>query len=726
MQIKGFLRKIRFQKPDSNWGIFIVEYTDSTGNKIQNNFTGVIPKPDINHSYMFEGELTTHPTYGEQFKFYTCIPIEDETEDGILTLLSSKRFKGIGPKKASEIVKAFGKETLQIIRNDPMRLTEISGISEKTAKEIANNMPDIGTWGELRMLLRDSTDSLVNKIYEVYENQAITKIKANPYNLIKDIDGIGFLKADSIAKQLNITGNHPLRIQAAIFHILEQAAEMDGHCFSYASNLQANVQKFVPEASVEDIAEAIKVLADKDEKNGRMSLHIDEDGAIYLSMYWRAEVTIAQKVSELLSNKKRNFYTNTMIRGTMKEIMKTNGGYDLEEKQYKAVETALNEHLCVITGGPGTGKTTIVNAIIKTIETKGRKISGKTPKILLMAPTGRASKRITETTGKKAHTIAFTLVCAENKTIDCDYLICDETSMVNILTAQKIMSRIDSSRTHIIFLGDIDQLPAIGAGSFFKDLLQTPRIPVVKLEFSFRQNGSLAKNANSINHGMGPHSYIEDEHFQYIKATKDTAANLAIENYLSMVADVGINNTILLSPTRKNGNNSTNALNGLLQKILNPSFSYGKTIKTPDFVIGVNDRVLLTKNNVIENYVNGDVGTVINIKETTIDILFDGEDNICTANINEIQNVLTLAYALTIHKVQGSEYKNVIMLFTTEHSFMGQRALVYTGVTRAKDKMTLIGDARAIAIAVNKVPSIERNSKLKSRMYDEILKVLAK
>lgn len=714
--ITGILKKIKYQK-DNGWGVYDVTFQhDNIQEPATLKFTGVLPNAVVGQSYVFTGSFHYHDVYGTEFKFTTFAVSEKESAQGAYALLSSSCFHGIGPKRAQAIVDRFGDKSLEIIRNNPMKLTEIPGVGTKQALAIQENMPDIGAWERLRMLLKTSTDNTVSKIFEKYGEKAVQVIKENPYSLIKDIDGFGFLKADSIAASVGITGAHPLRVQAAIYHCLSQAAEMNGHCYSYADNLQVLVQELIPGVSVETIADAIKAMMSPD--YGLMRLYVDDDGAIYLYRLWAAEYSASQVVREMCQRPIRPIYTMSMVETAAAEIY-AESNILLEQSQKDAVLAALNTPLCVVTGGPGTGKTTIIKTMLRVLENNGM----CSDDIALMAPTGRAARRMVEATQHEATTIhsALGLGRGENSPsysrrspFPADYIIVDECSMIDISLAYSLLRSINPQFTHLILIGDADQLPPVGPGIFMLELIKSYRVPTVRLKFSYRQSGSIAQNANKVNSGMGTHSFIQDKDFHFQNCKKEAAPAKAIEEYLNMVDKYGINDVVMLSPKKKGGC-GTVELNKTIQRMVNPDDS-DVFIKTGDYEIRVNDRVMLTKNSVVTNHANGDVGTVNKINENTVLITFDGSKTPTVVSKNDIKNSFLLSYVSTIHKSQGSEYAGVVMLFTTEHFFMAERALVYTGMTRAKKEFAIIGDPKSINRAVSIVKPIARNSKLCARI----------
>lgn len=720
-ELTGILKKIKWQNPSNFWGVFLFQFP-SIDHLV--TVTGELYNPACGAEYKVQGDWETHKTYGRQFAAKSFRESQKKTAEGIIAYLCSKAVPGVGPTTAKAIVDTFGLSTLDIIRSDEyMQLTTIAGIGAATAQKLHNLMPQEDVREDLRMLLgKDITDKFIGKIIARYGNNAVGAIKSDPYRLIEDFNGIGFFRADKIAKAIGISDNAPQRIRAAIYYYLTSEAELNGHCFSYCSNLQVNLQELIPNVSIEAIANAIKDLS-TDKQFKKMALHVDSDGAIYLKWLYTAETKCAEIIKEHITTQFEPKYTPSIVATASKRIQKISGILP-EETQQRAVLESLNKKLSVITGGPGTGKTTIIKTIIE-----AAKINYPNVQIALMAPTGRASVRMKDVTGMPATTIhkriRYNMGDVTTKkstpspdsdyTITEDIVIIDESSMIDIYLAYCLLSSIQPN-AQIIFIGDVDQLPPVGPGTFFRDLVSSYRVPTTRLKLSFRQKGLIAQNAAKINYGEGVHSYVTDnDTFSVITASKATGPRKAVEQYLKLRAVYGDDETILLSATRKRGEGGTDALNAAIQAKVNPHTA-APEIKNDKYVFRINDRVMMQSNNWSIGLTNGDTGTIKNITPSGVVVVQFDNAVIHEFSAKEFIREFSLAYACTVHKSQGSEYKSVVFLFTGEHTFMGERNIVYTAVTRAKESLKLVCDARALNRAIDTVKPLNRNSKLKERI----------
>ena len=706
---------------------------------IHYSVTGTLFAPVEGEDYKVCGKWDEHPKYGRQIKASSIDPVGSAgptTERGIYALLCSKDVAGIGPVTARAIVDHFGAKTLDIIRSDTeyKRLTEVPGVGNTMACKLHASFPSKNIKEDVRMLVgTEMTDKLIERIITKYGTKAPFIIRDDPYRLIEDFPGIGFLKADKIAEAVGIADDAPQRIKAAVYHILNTESELNGHCFSYCSNLELRVQELIPGVSVDAIADAIKEMS-TDKSLFKTGVCVDKDGAVYLSPLYLAETGCAKYICDALASPSTELYTSGIIVSASDAIQKKTG-ITPEESQLAAVQTALNSKICVITGGPGTGKTTIIRTMLEAIE-----LCEPEKKVALMAPTGRAAVRMQDVTGHEARTIPRRLMLSAEedekkarrrfttpsksgrtsatedaeKPIQEDYVIVDEASMIDIKLAYYLVSSIKKD-AKVIFVGDVDQLPPVGPGTFFRDLISSFRVPTVRLKFSFRQSGYIASNANKVNYGEGVHGYAQDDTFRVVPANKATGPEKAIKEYMEMVEKYGPKDVILLSPTKKRGAGCTNTLNKAIQEVCNPKSSKKSDMAGPGYIFREGDRVMLDRNLWKLGLANGDTGHISKIIFSLVTVRFDnGRSESFT--FQDFRRNFLLAYACTVHKSQGSEYKGVVFLFTNEHAFMGERNIIYTAVTRAKDRLRIVGDARAINRAIDTVKPLVRNSKLKERI----------
>lgn len=715
MEITAKLIHIRYQKPPNPWGVFIFQ-----SGKRGFAATGNLPSPELGQEYTISGEWEL-TQYGKQLKAASFVLKPPTTIRGITAILCSRDVPGIGPATANAIVDRFGLKTLDLLRSDNyLDVTEVPGVGKALAERLHASLQKPSDKNDLRMLLGDSvTDAFLGRLNAEFKNP-IEVIRQNPYILIEKMQGVGFIKADGIAKAIGVAEDSPQRICAAIYHFLSKA-ESEGHCYAYASNLEENLQDLIPSVDVKKIAAAIKLMA-TDTSFKKMALHVDTDGAVYLKSLYEAETKCASIIQGFLRMPADTAYTASMLKTAADEIEKE-FGYRPEESQMKAVEMALNNRFSTITGGPGTGKTTTIRTIVKAIN-----LYEPDKKIAFLAPTGRAAVRMHEVTGKKASTIhqrvySYTPWKATDDDNDTfsgkagvmeeDVVIIDEASMIDIRLAYALLSHLRRDAS-VIFIGDVDQLPPVGPGTFFRDLIGSYRVPTARLKLSFRNSGYIAANAERINFGSSVLSFTQDETFQVIPCKKSNGPEKAIQSYLDLVQEYGIRDVVLLAPTVTRGSGSVSVLNQEIQQHLNPA-NGEREIKGKIYTFRVHDRVLLQYNDWKKQIANGDTGTIVNISSSDVIVRFDSGNEEAFSH-TEFTNKFALAYACTVHKSQGQEYKGVVFLFTSEHSFMGERNIVYTAVTRAREKLRLVCDARALNRAIGCVKPILRNSKLKERI----------
>ena len=688
---------------------------------------GAIYKPETSEDskYTFHGEWFNDPKWGLQFR---VIRTESEnlrpTKEGIIAFLSSGFIKGLGAQKAARVYAAFGDKTYDVIENDHLALAQVKGISEKTCEMIRKAYLENFEFRRLREFLPPEVSDLkVRVIYEMYKGKSVNVLQNDPYKIIVDLSGVGFKTADKLAVALGIAMDDPRRVSAAIVFCLREMAE-GGHCYTYANTLHLKVVDLLGvDTSVEVIADELKKLVEK------RVVYIDgSDGAIYYHSLYKAESESAKIIRRMLeSNSKVLRVKEDHIKKAITQ-MEMRTGYVIEPTQIQAVNNVFQNTFSIITGGPGTGKSTIIRLIIESFRIAG----GDYKRIALAAPTGKAARRMTEVTGMQASTIHQLISLgtfgddydrggsdeapARDKQIEQDLIIVDEASMMDIRLAYQFLARI-SDKARVILVGDIDQLPPIGPGNFFRDLVKSYKVPSVKLKLCFRQSGFIASNARHINEGQGVHAFNFDETFAFLPTNKEQIQETVISKYCEMAEKYGVEHCIILAPMKTRSTSATNALNAILQDRLNPKRE-GCYIEHNDRSFRLMDRVMQTVNRWRDDVANGDVGFVSEVEAESITVNFDSGVSL-TYTKNDALSQLTLAYAMTVHKSQGSEYKGCVVVCNKEHYIMLQRNLLYTAITRAKEEVALIGDARSIGTAAATVQSITRNTKLRE-LVDKI------
>ncbi|MCD6471683.1 ATP-dependent RecD-like DNA helicase [Candidatus Aerophobetes bacterium] len=672
---------------------------------------GNIAEASSGQALQIEGWWVGHPKYGKQFKINTYKKLTPITIEGIKKYLGSGMIKGVGPVTADRIVGHFGKDSLEIIEKSPKRLEEVPGIGPKRKEKITSSLREQEKIKEIMVFLHSyGVSSLFAvKIYKAYGEETIEKLRENPYQLVEDIFGIGFKTADSIAANLGIKETSLLRIKAGIRYVLTDSAG-EGHIFLPRDVLKEKASK-VLNVDVEAIKIAIQSLV----KENKV---ITEDDAVYFPPFYYAEKGTARKIAELLKTKGKAFNISWE---KLTNWLKKKQGIILTIEQMEAVKTALTEKIMVLTGGPGTGKTTTLRSIVLILQQLKIKAS-------LAAPTGRAAKRLSEATGERASTLHKLLEFApekgfgrnEKRKLAAEFLIVDETSMMDILLMYAFLRALQPS-CRLILVGDYDQLPAVGAGNVLKDIISSDRIKTVKLTHIFRQarKSLIVVNAHRINQGKFPYlrgSPKRDFYFlvkEEPEEVREKILNLCKKEIPRYFGLDPIEDVQVISPLYR-GVVGVDRLNQDLQNVFNLNshfLSWGRT----KFKIG--DKVMQLRNNYQKEVFNGDIGRISNIDSSEErlwvrfsekEVLYEGAD------IAEI----CLAYAISVHKSQGSEYPAIVMPVITSHYIMLQRNLLYTALTRAKKLAILIGQTKALAIAVKNNKIAKRYTKLAARLKE--------
>ncbi len=711
IEIKGTIEDIVFRN-DSN-GFTVVDIReDESGHLV--TAVGILPFANEGEKVCIGGEWTVHPDYGEQLKIESFRAETPSTTESIERYLSSGLIKGVGEATAKKIVEKFGSNTLDIIQYNPDRLTEIEGIGSKKAQTIATSFAEQMEIKEVMMFLQTygvSTAFSV-KIYKMYGNNTITYIKENPYRLASEVDGVGFKTADRIAQTMGISFDSPYRVAAGIQYVLSKAAN-NGHTYlpkdellETASDMLGVLPELVEQAIVTMAIEQT-IFIEK----------IEDIEAVYLAPFYRAELGVCKRLIKLAMV---DFSSHTdAIDDELKKFQKEEG-IIFAKKQREAIIESLSNGALVITGGPGTGKTTTINCIIDLFEKRGFEVS-------LAAPTGRAAKRMTETTGREAKTIHRLLEYGgvegegifqrdEDNPLTSDVVIIDEMSMVDIILMNNLLKAIVPG-TRLIMVGDSDQLPSVGPGNVLRDIIDSGIVKVVRLDEIFRQAGEsmIVLNAHKINKGEYPHLNVRGSDFFFDRREDmddilDTVVDLTV-NRLPGFAPLDPHYDIqILTPMRK-GIVGVNNLNNVLQEVLNPPSSDKKERKTREVLFREGDKVMQIRNNYNmewtvrigdekidegEGIFNGDVGFIdtIDNDEQAMTVVF--EDNKEVKYEFSQLDELELAYAISIHKSQGSEFPVVLIPIAWGPPMLMTRNLLYTAITRARELVVLVGRERVL------------------------------
>lgn len=730
--LEGLVEAIIFKSDDSGYIVAKI-----TANKELVTIVGIMPLIKEGQQIEVKGNWINHKQFGRQFNVAEYKEVLPTSAREIEKYLSTGIIHGIGPVTAKKIVKAFGVETLDILDNDIERLREVEGIGEKKFNIIYESYLESRELKDIIMFFQNHgvTINQCLKIYKKFGPDSIDIVSNNPYVLNDEISGIGFLTSDRIAKSLGIEPQSDFRVQSGIRYVLNNFSGL-GNTYMPKDKLIEQCQKVLMVDK-----ELIEVNIYNSVLEGKVKVEkINDIEAVYALPYYFCELGVTNKIITLSIEKFQTINSDVLF-----EISSFENKHNIKfaDSQKDAILGAFENGIEIITGGPGTGKTTIIKCIIEIYENNGMKV-------LLAAPTGRAAKRMTESTGREAKTIHRLLEMGvsedensffgrgEGEPLEGDVIIIDEASMIDIMLMNSLLKAIKLG-TRVIIVGDVDQLPSVGPGNVLRDLINSNFIKVVRLNEIFRQGkeSMIILNAHRINNGELPYLnkkggdffFDNRENNESILQTILDLVNRRIPMFNSKwnkVKDIQI-----LSPTRK-GILGIENLNNELQAILNPPDKYKKERKFKDFIFRVGDKVMQTKNNYslkwnrIGGYgdnegvgvFNGDMGFIESIDEenNTITVIFDDERRIVYDNVYVEE--LELAYAITIHKSQGSEFKVVITPTFMGSAFLMNRNILYTGITRAKELVVVVGSQKALKYMVDNTNSMERYSSLKERILD--------
>lgn len=677
---------------------------------------------------LVEGDWKVDAKYGRQFiatKWEETLPA---TVYGIEKYLGSGLIKGVGPVYAKKIVATFGADTLNVIEDEPERLNEVPGIGEKRVAKIISSWEKQKEVKNIMLFLQghDVSTAFAARIYNAYGAESIEKVRENPYRLADDIWGIGFRTADTIASKLGLARDSFVRIRAGILYTLSQLADSQGHVYAEQSMLVDEATKIL--SSSDQLMDPTLVtmtldhmVAQRDVITQPLEAELLEDEAphraVYLPPFFYAEIGIAGKLKRILRTP-----AQMLLQPDIAALERRNH-IQYDEIQRSAIVSALNSKVMVLTGGPGTGKSTTTLGMIQALMASGLRIA-------LAAPTGRAAKRMTEVTGMEAKTIHRLLEYSpsdgykhnENNPLLIDVLIVDECSMIDLILMNSLLKAVpDTAR--LILIGDTDQLPSVGAGNVLKDIIDSGAVPVTRLTRIFRQaqTSRIIMNAHRINHGEYPDicNRAGSDFFMTVKDTPESAAPAIVDlvsrrlpGYFHITPD----KIQVLTPMQRGEAGAAN-LNLLLQEKLNAA-NADRALRRSGYSYRLGDRVMQIRNNYDKDVYNGDIGTIdsVNLEERSLSVRFD--DRSISYDISELDEIV-LAYATTIHKAQGAEYPVVVMPVLNSHFVMLQRNLIYTGITRAKRAVVLVGSHQALGYAIRNDNVGKRNSLLASRLSPE-------
>lgn len=706
-ELYGYVERITFQNAENGYTVLQLKRPKATDCVCVIGFM-----PDIRPGETIRcfGQWKQHLVYGKQFEVAKHRVEAPADIVGIKKYLGSGLIKGIGPTYAARIVEQFGIDTLNIIDQEPNKLLQVAGLGSKRLEKIKQCWADQKSIREVMVFLQTYgvSPAYAQKIFKSYGEQSIHKVKDNPFSLARDIFGIGFKTADTIAGKMGIAKNSPMRIEAGIEFVLSELAN-DGHT-CYPVSLFLEEAKLILEVAVEQIHERLHLLKNENRIELTDLIHEGQKTPfIWMRPLFLAEVGIAREIKRLkqVPSALREIDTDKAVAWVQEQLK-----IELAPNQKIAVSNALKDKTLIITGGPGTGKSTITNAILTITE----KLTGK---ILLAAPTGRAAKRMGEITGKKASTLHSLLEFDfkgsgfkrnRQSPLDCDLIIVDEASMIDTFLMYSLLKAVPD-QARVILVGDINQLPSVGPGNVLKDMIASRAIPVSQLHEIFRQaaGSKIITNAHRINQGQIPdlHSH-QDSDFFFIECLEaeqvlDTIVKLVVQRLPNKYGFNPISEIQVLAPMKK-GAIGTENLNIVLQETLNPKEAtlvrFGQK-----FLVG--DKVMQIRNNYTKGVYNGDVGIIqeIDMEEELVRVQMDDKQiDYDFADLNEI----VLAYAVSVHKYQGSECPCVVMPVHTSHFKLLHRNLLYTGVTRGKKLVVLVGTKKALFIAV-------KNDEIKNR-----------
>jgi exodeoxyribonuclease V alpha subunit len=740
----GVIKRIKFHNPLNGYGIISVEIFDNKD--LKDNVTVTVNQPEMFEgvTMKFKGCWIKHPKFGKQFKASFCQEVPPATTEAVIKYLSSGFFPGIGPVTAKKIVKYFKDDALDVFRNNIDRLTEVPGINRNKLKVLRESWKNNQEMNSIMLFLQEHMISTVFsvKIYKEYGINSIPILKKNPYKLASDISGAGFIMADKLAMSLGFKKDGEERISSAIHHILSNN-HSDGHCYLTKGQIKTRIYKLINIESKQKINEIL----DKEElEENIVCVPVSKSDGLEKRYYSRDVFYDEKYVAEKVIRLSKKIYANNKeeLKERLNSMLQVSD-IKLSEEQSDSVIGVLSNGLSVLTGGPGVGKTTTVKYVYDMLVSMGKEV-------LLAAPTGRAAQRMSEVIGSQSKTIHRLLKWdagngnfrkSEKDMLDCDFIILDECSMIDIRLASSFFRAISPS-TQILLVGDKDQLPSVGIGNLMSDLIQSDCIQIYNLQKVFRQaeKSKIITYAHQINKGETPNidtpiqspsiwknntdcMFIDSSMKEGLSSMSDFSTFRYGMNALDMIVKL-YKDTIkkymgdkceiqILTPMNK-GSIGTKEINKKIQEEVNPESKNKKEIKIGEKIYREGDRVIQTSNNYDLNVFNGDIGYIkkINSKDSSLIVDYGNSNNSKLVQY-ERQNAIEieLAYSISIHKSQGSEFQVVIMPVLSEHNIMLYRNLIYTGITRARKMAVLIGEREAFQRSVENINPNSRQTSLK-------------
>jgi exodeoxyribonuclease V alpha subunit len=710
--IQGAVGRILFSNDENGWCAVRLQPEDAASVTAIGPLLGVRQGDELR----LTGRWVQHAKYGDQFEVESYVHVVPSTLDGLRRFLGSGKIRGLGPARAAQVVEAFGLETLDVLDNEPERLLEIHGIGPSTVERVRESWARHHGIQQIMIFLTGHgvAPGIAVKAFKRYGAGAIDVVRSNPYRLAEEVFGVGFLTADRIARQLGIPEDSPERLEAAVLHTLVEAVGQ-GQCFLPDDELLVTAAGLL-EISPEMLAPSLAGLIARQQVT--VQPQDDAPPAIYLPRLEKAEATVALNLAETLQTPA----------GTPPVILNTSiawyqGKFDIKlaDRQREALGAALKEKVAVITGGPGTGKTTLIQGIVKIL---GR----KEQKVVLAAPTGRAAKRLAEATGLGARTIhrllEFNPITGDftrnrEQPIEADCVVIDEVSMLDVELAAMLLEAVPPE-SRIVLVGDADQLPSVGPGNVLSDLIASESVPVVRLEQIFRQadRSLIVDNAHRINSGDMPEIDDDPETSDFFFVARDdpaAAAELVIDFATRRIPEKfdldPIEDIQILSPMHR-GELGVTRLNERLQAALTPK---GRELVVGWRLFRVGDKVMQVRNNYELDVFNGDLGRItdIDFEERAVTVDFDGLPTVIPSDVLED---IVPAYACTIHKSQGSEYPAVVIVLHHQHHVMLQRNLLYTAISRGRRLVVIVGSRRALGRAVHNATVRKRYTRLAERL----------